>query len=240
MIIKDLIRHLHISFLRFNSRLKSQVEPKGKVLIVAPHPDDEVIGCGGLIARLVEEGRTPQIIVMTGGDGSHNGCCQIAKELLVKARRELTRNALSILGVPENYLHELDFPDGGIDNTLPQIEQLKTLLSELKPDSIFVPHWGEGWSDHVRTAQIIRELAPTDVSIWEYCVWVWYYNVWRDIDWGNAAVLSLTSVEQELKHKAMDAYIIPLAPCGNPWSGVLPKMFIEANSGIKELYFKNR
>ena len=50
----------------------------------------------------------------------------------------------------------------------------------------------------------------------------------------------MTPSEHELKMKAMDAYIRPLAPCGNPWSGVLPKVFVDANRWNKELYFKAR
>lgn len=207
-------------------------------VIIAPHPDDEVIGCGGLIARFVAEGRTPHIVIMTGGEGSHNGCCSTSEEEITTARRRLTRKALDILGVPESNIHELDFPDGGIDKTLPQIERLKTILSRLKPDSVFVPHWGEGWNDHVKTAQIVNKLVAAGTEVWEYCVWMWYYNVWRGLDWKNAAILRMTSEEHRLKLKAMDAYIKPLAPCGNPWSGVLPKLFIEANQWDKELYFK--
>ena len=241
-VVKDSLKRFRIYALKNKSKslgggkLQDILAP----VIVAPHPDDEVIGCGGLIARLVAEGRTPHIVIMTGGEGSHNGCCSTSKEEITTARRGLTRKALAILGVPESNIHELDCPDGGIDNTRPQIERLQAILSRLKPDSVFVPHWGEGWSDHVKTAQIVKELVAKDTTIWEYCVWMWYYNVWRGLDWKNAAVLSMTPSEHELKMKAMDAYIRPLAPCGNPWSGVLPKVFVDANRWNKELYFKAR
>lgn len=241
-VVKDSLKRFRIYALKNKSKslgggkLQDVIAP----VIVAPHPDDEVIGCGGLIARLVAEGRTPHIVIMTGGEGSHNSCCSTSKEEITTARRGLTRKALAILGVPESNIHELDCPDGGIDNTLPQIERLQPILSRLKPDSVFVPHWGEGWSDHVKTAQIVKELVAKDTTVWEYCVWMWYYNVWRGLDWKNAAVLSMTPSEHELKMKAMDAYIRPLAPCGNPWSGVLPKVFVDANRWNKELYFKAR
>lgn len=210
------------------------------VLIVAPHPDDEVIGCGGLIARLVREGRPPHVIIMTGGESSHKGCCDTSKHDILKARRNLTREALKILGLPQSHIHELDYRDGNINMNDIQTDALKILIGRLAPDSVFIPHWGEGWPDHVNTARIVKDILPADTEIWEYCVWMWYYNVWRGLDWKNAATLSMTPEEHSMKLKAMDAYTTPLAPCGKPWSGVLPHIFLKANQWNKELYFKVR
>lgn len=233
----DLIRKSHILYLRFRANNCIAFHPQGTVLIVAPHPDDEVIGCGGLIARLVEAGNAPQIVVMTGGEGSH-GTDEADKDAIVKARRGLTRKALSILGVPVGNLHELDFKDGEISAESEQVKLLKTLIDSIRPDTVLVPHWGEGWPDHVNAAKIVKALVSSSAEVWEYCVWMWYYQVWRGLDWANAASLHLSPREHELKVKAVDAYIRPLAPNGKPWSGVLPKVFIEANTGNIELYFK--
>lgn len=237
--IKYIIRRLHISYLRLLSNNVS-IRPTDITLIVAPHPDDEVIGCGGLIARMVNEGNIPHIIVMTGGEGSHNGCCDTGKGDIVNARRKLTRNALAILGVPESHIHELDFPDGGISSSHPQTQRLKELIENVNPRTVLVPHWGEGWPDHIKTAEIVKGILQSGTEIWEYCVWMWYYNVWRGLDWRNGATLSMTQQEHDLKLRAMAAYTTPLAPCGKPWSGVLPPLFIKANQWDKELYFKVR
>lgn len=238
---KNLIRRLHYNHL--TTKTKRLVEAKfdsSPVLIVAPHPDDEVIGCGGLIARLVREGRPPHVVVMTGGEGSHAGCCATPATEIVEARRGLTRNAARLLGLPEENIHELDYPDGSIAEGLPQEDALAMLIARLKPKTILVPHWGEGWPDHVKTARIVKRLAPPEAEIWEYCVWMWYYNVWRGLDWAHARALHLTPEEHRLKLQAVDAYITPKAPCGHPWSGVLPRIFIQANTGTTELYFKVR
>ena len=105
------------------------------------------------------------------------------------------------------------------------------------PHILLFRHWGEGWSDHIQTAEIVKQIAPHSAKLWMYCVWVWYYNVWRDLDWKNAAQLCMTPAEHRIKLDAMDAYIRPLAPCGKPWSGVLPKVFVKANKWNRELYF---
>lgn len=237
-LVKNIIREAHILILKAKLHNHPNIVAEGRVLIVAPHPDDEVIGCGGLISRLVAEGNAPQIVVMTGGEGSHRGCCNLPDEDIKNARRGLTRKALGILGVPGENIHELNFPDGGIDVEKPQVDDLKGLINEIKPHTVFVPHWGEGWPDHVRTAEIVISTISSDIAVYEYCVWMWYYNVWRGLDWKNAAILTMSPKEHELKLRAMDAYIKPLAPCGRPWSGVLPDIFVKANQWHKELYFK--
>lgn len=239
--LKDLIRKTHIGWLRMKLNGSSRIETVKRMLIIAPHPDDEVIGCGGMIARLVEKGGMPHVIVMTGGEGSHKSCCSANGESIKTARRGLTRKALAVLGVTENHIHELDFPDGGItEGCHKEMEKLKALIETLKPETVLVPHWGEGWPDHVNTAQIVKRMVAGKAEVWEYCVWMWYYNVWRGLDWKNAAVLTMTPEEHRLKQEAMDTYIRPLAPCGKPWSGVLPEVFVKAHQGNRELYFKTR
>lgn len=208
------------------------------ILIVAPHPDDEIIGCGGLIARLVKENKAPHVVIMTGGEGSHQGCCNTSSNEIIVARRQLTRNAAAIVGLPIENIHELNYPDGGVSIDNAETNKLKALIDKLHPDTILIPHWGEGWSDHIQTAEIVKQIASNSTNIWMYCVWVWYYNVWRGLDWNNAAQLRMTSAEHHLKLAAMDAYIRPLASCGKPWSGVLPKVFVKANSWNRELYFE--
>ena len=243
--IKKYIKQALIKFRLFILRRRAILSGNFKSLnvattvIVAPHPDDEVFGCGGLVARMVGEGNFPHIVIMTGGEGSHCGCCNIPTDEIVAARRGLTRDALARLGVPQENIHELDFPDGGISSSDCRVKHLVTLMQRLNPQSVFVPHRGEGWNDHVKTAEIVKSILPVDTEVWEYCVWMWYYNVWS-LDWKNARVLHMTENEYELKLRAMDAYVKPLAHCGNPWSGVLPKLFIDANSWNKELYFRSR
>ena len=134
-----------------------------------------------------------------------------------------------------------NYSDGNISYNNAETQRLQTLIEEISPDAIFVPHTGEGWSDHIESGKIVREIIrtkSTPIQLYEYCVWFWYYNVW-DIDWKNAFVLKLNQREYQLKLKAIDAYVKPLAPCGKPWSGVLPEILIQANCWKKELYFKS-
>lgn len=236
--IKDLIRNIRIAVLHLFYRFRPGLPLTEKTVIIAPHPDDEVIGCAGLIQTLVERGTPPHVIILTGGEGSHRGCCDTAATAIVETRHQLTLKAAATLGLPESHIHCFHYPDGGVAIEHPETERLQALLSELAPQSLFVPHRGEGWSDHLQAAEITKHLLKgKDVSIYEYCVWMWYYNVWR-LDYRNARVLRMSRAQHQRKLQTVDEYVTPQAPCGKPWSGVLPKPFLKAARWNKELYFK--
>lgn len=209
-----------------------------KTVIIAPHPDDEVIGCAGLIQTLVERGTPPHVIILTGGEGSRRGCCSTSAEVIIVARHQFTLKAATTLGLPESHIHCLSYPDGGVAMEHPETERLQVLLSELAPQSVFVPHRGEGWSDHLQAAEITKHLLKgQDVSIYEYCVWMWYYNVWR-LDFKQARLLSMSRAQHQRKLQAIEEYVTPQAPCSKPWSGVLPEPFLKAARWSREIYFK--
>lgn len=235
--IKDTIKRILIASVRIKARRSACFSPNSNVVIIAPHPDDEVFGCGGLIASLVAEGNAPHVIVLTGGGGSHRGCCSTSESDIISARRELTHKAMSALGLPESNIHELDFSDGHIsEGNAAEKKKLELLISEINPDVILVPHHGEGWSDHLAVRDLGIELA-NNAEVYEYCVWMWYYRQ-KNLDWKNAYVLKMTEAEHQKKVEAIKTYHSALAPCDKPWVGVLPKLFVKANSANQELFFK--
>lgn len=272
--MKDLIRTLRVVLLHLIYNICPSMPLPKRAMIIAPHPDDEVIGCGGLIQALVERGAHPHVIILTGGEGSHRGCCDITAEDLIAGRHSLTMKAAEIMGLPMANVHCLHYPDGGVALEHSETERLAALLKELKPDAVFVPHSGEGWNDHVRVAAIVAQITggesvsqteneertvkgerltlkesvlctPSSVlstenskpELYSYCVWMWYYNVWR-LDFKQARLLRMSCAQHQRKLQAIDEYVTPLAPCGKPWSGVLPKPFLKATKWNKELFFK--
>lgn len=266
--IKDIIRFVHIAYLRCRTLIRPQIKLDGVSLFIAPHPDDEAIGCGGLINHLCSQGNPPHVIILTGGGNSMcNGKNplqpgQIFCDEIITKRRELTLESARKIGLPENHIHFLDFQDGNISDR-PESEMLRLveLIEKIKPSAIFVPHWGEGWPDHIVTREILlshlgvnseKGLEDNNSSlnfkhstltvfknpqIFEYCVWMWYYNVWK-LNWEKAYKFRMSHDEHQSKLEAIDAYIRPLAPNGKPWSGNLPKPFIFANTMKTELYFE--
>lgn len=236
--MKSFIRRIRLFIIHLKKRRKPFLKLSDKTVIIAPHPDDEVIGCAGLIQALVECGTPPHVIILTGGEGSHRGCCNTPESHIIAARQQLTTRAMETLGLPESYIHHLEYPDGGVAFAHAETEKLKAILQKLSPNALFVPHCGEGWSDHTNVLGIVKELMKCHVvNIYEYCVWMWYYNVWK-LDNKNARILKMTPAQHQYKLQAIKQYITPLAPCGKPWSGVLPKSFLKAARWKRELYFR--
>lgn len=238
-IIRDNVRDIRITLLRIRSMIIKPLDADDNVLIIAPHPDDEVFGCAGMIKQAIEQGKKVNVVILSGGGKSHSGCCNINEEILISERRDLSRNAAKILGLSLDDLHFLNYPDGNISFESSETLRLAELIDELNPKAVFVPHFGEGWSDHIETGNIVRRLLQDRVCVklYEYCVWFWYYNT-RCIDWERARLLKMSNEQHGAKLKAIKEYIEPKAPCGKPWSGVLPRVFIKANSWNKELYFE--
>lgn len=240
--IKNIVRYIRLKFIHVRLFCKYPIRgiDNKNIIIVAPHPDDEALGCSGLIQRTIENGKQVYVVILSGGGKSHQGCCHIDESTLIASRHNLSRKVAEILGLPLSQLYFLNYSDGNISYNNAETQRLQTLIEEISPDAIFVPHTGEGWNDHIEAGKIVREIIrtkSTPIQLYEYCVWFWYYNVWN-LDWKNAFVLKMNQREHQLKLKAIDAYVKPLAPCGKPWSGVLPKILIQANRWKKELYFK--
>lgn len=94
-----------------------------RVLVVAPHPDDEVLGCGGLIQQAVAEGAQVDVALVTNGDAAELSLIFGERDLplgpeayvkLGRQRQQESLAALSLLGVPENHVHFLGYPNNGL------------------------------------------------------------------------------------------------------------------------------
>ena len=232
--LKDLARGMRIKLLHVRAAGKWKTSLPKRSLIIAPHPDDEVLGCGGLIHRMVNQGRDVHVAILTGGEKS---LVEVEDEELKCVRRRLALHAASQLGLAEDKIHFLDYPDGGVSAACSETSKLQALISNIRPSAIFIPHRGEGWNDHVVVRSIVQQLDLGEASLYEYCVWMWYYNIWG-LDWKNANLLSMNDTEYKAKRDAMKVYLEALAPCGKPYSGVLPSVLVWAHRWKRELYFK--
>ena len=120
---------------------------KKNILILAAHPDDEVLGCGGTIAKYTSEGHFVHVAFISDGVSSRGGDIdEQTKEL--ESRRDSSLTALNILGVTSVSFG--DFPDNKMD-TLATIEVAKVieeLIATHKPEIVFTHHFGDVNVDH--------------------------------------------------------------------------------------------
>src|SRR3954462_9413799 len=113
---KELVRKALVhAFGRALSLCSRPLRPlKGSIMIVAPHPDDETLGCGGVIARHAATGGRVHIVFLTNGEASHPGHPTVSPQQLAKQRPDDAIGALSVLtaGSPPASVRFLGFPDG--------------------------------------------------------------------------------------------------------------------------------
>jgi LmbE family N-acetylglucosaminyl deacetylase len=118
------------------------------ILIVVAHPDDEVLGCGGTIARLAQEGADVFIAILGEGVTSRYPVREEADLSLVEQMRVKSREAGKIMGARELLLHAL--PDNRFD-TVPLLEVIKIVESSIvlvRPEIIYTHHGGDLNIDH--------------------------------------------------------------------------------------------
>jgi len=118
------------------------------VLIVAAHPDDEVLGCGGTIARLGEEGQDVYIAILGEGVTSRFNHQKDAPPDLIKTLQRTAHQASKILKAKDIFIYNM--PDNRFD-TVPLLEIIKTiegLISRLSPKIIYTHHGFDLNIDH--------------------------------------------------------------------------------------------
>lgn len=115
-----------------------------RIMVLAPHPDDEVLGCGGSLAWHTHQGAEVTVIYMTSGEA---GGGNISDQALVrKTREQEASSGAAILGI--NNLYYLRFKDGSLEYNSANIKQLATLIRQLQPDIIYAPHATDTHPDH--------------------------------------------------------------------------------------------
>lgn len=132
---------------------KSRIESNCIVLVVAAHPDDEVLGCGGTIAKHVSSGDAVHIVFMTNGVESRVSESQ--GSLDADKRRKAAKQSCALLetSVPVFF----DFPDNKMDTValLDVVQKIETVIKSINPDIIYTHHAGDLNIDHRVTHQAV-------------------------------------------------------------------------------------
>jgi len=150
-------------------------------LIISAHPDDEVLGCGGTIAKLVEEGMQVYVAILGEGITSRYEERTIADANALQNLKESSKRVAEFLGIKELFL--FDLPDNRFD-TVPLLEIVKiieSIIDKVNPSIIFTHHAGDLNIDHsiVHRATITatRPILPKIVKT------TYAYEVPSSTDW---------------------------------------------------------
>ena len=125
------------------------------ILVVAAHPDDEVLGCGGTIARSARQGHDVYVAVLGEGMTSRHSPGEHVARDAVEALQACTRRAAGFLGVRDVFFYDL--PDNRFDTVplLDAVKPLEGLVARLQPGAIYTHHGGDLNIDHAVTHRAV-------------------------------------------------------------------------------------
>ncbi|MEP9380637.1 PIG-L deacetylase family protein [Aquabacter sp. CN5-332] len=146
------------------------------IAIIAPHPDDESLGCGGLIRAARDRGVPVCIIILSDGTGSHPGSPSYPPERLKTLRETEARLAASALGVPSDNVHFLRLPDRFVPGDGPAAEAVVEILVKIlrltESDFIAVTWDEDPHCDHKAAAALARAAcAALPARLFAYPIW---------------------------------------------------------------------
>lgn len=157
--------------------LEALIGPRPPVILV-PHPDDESLGCGGLIAACCARLTPPRLIVVTDGAGSHpnSRACPPARLVAIRARE--IRDAAALLGLGAHAIDFLGLPDAAAPTAGPDFEDavaaIAATLRRTRASALLAPWRHDPHCDHVAADAMARAAAArTGVRHLAYPVWGW-------------------------------------------------------------------
>ena len=180
------------------------------ILVVAPHPDDETLGCGGAIALLRQLDLNVKVSVVSDGTQSHPNSIAYPSPALKQLRERESLAALTLLGVAPEAVTFWGMPDGAVPTVVQHQEiQIQKYLCNFTPSIIFLPWRKDPHPDHRASWQLFttacKQLAYSPRII-EYPIWDWDKEQRQDFpDSVNAWRLDISKV-LELKRQAIAQY----------------------------------
>ncbi|MFF5081866.1 PIG-L deacetylase family protein [Actinoplanes sp. NPDC000266] len=179
-------------------------------VVVAPHPDDEILGVAGLMATLGDV----CLVAVTDGEASHPGSTVHTPQRLAGIRREETAEAMARLGLGGSTVVRLGQPDGGIGEAA-LTDALTPLLGE---GQWCLATWrGDGHPDHEAVGRAAAEAcARTGARLLEYPIWAWHWATPGDprVPWERARRVPLKSDVLAAKRAAVEAFPSQIHPLG--------------------------
>lgn len=142
--------------------MKMTIEENRNILVVAPHPDDESIGCGGLLELY---GKQTDVLLLTDGRKGHCSFCKDEMEL-VQVRKKEFLAAMEYANVRQTFL--LDIPEGSLRNSYRIIKE----FDFSRYDYIFVPNKYESHHDHADAFNMVQKcVLKKKPYLFQYEVW---------------------------------------------------------------------
>jgi LmbE family N-acetylglucosaminyl deacetylase len=226
--------------------VETLIAADSRAVIVAPHPDDEVLGCAGLLMHLSRRGNKILLVAVSDGERSHSSHRSHSSEsafsadLLSRVRPAETTQALLRLGVAHITIVRAHLPDSGLAQHRAQLQDLLGAYLQ-SGDTVFASWRRDGHPDHEAVGEASGAAARAiGCRLIEIPIWMWH---WRRPDhhaipWQRARKLALDEAMQARKKAALACYRSQLEPdrsTGN--APILPSEVLAHFHRPFEIYF---
>lgn len=179
-----------------------------RLVVLAPHPDDELLACGGWLARHAAQGGECLVVAVTDGEASHAGSAGWSAPTLAGVRRTESAEGLRRLGLREGTVARLSLPDGDVAGHTDALAAGLTLL--LRPTDWVVSTWRlDGHPDHDATGRTAADVcAAIGCGFAEAPVWMWHWAKPGDprVPWHRMQGLRVDAQAALRKRAALDAH----------------------------------
>lgn len=183
-----------------------------RLVVVAPHPDDEVLACGALMQAYALAGGSIAVVGVTDGEASHATSSGWAAHDLARKRREESDEGMVRLGLLHAEVERLGIPDGEVADHFGQLES--ALCGLLRPTDVVVTTWRlDGHPDHEATGlATAAACVVTGCELVEAPVWMWHWAHPNDdrVPWSRMRRVDIPIRAVSRKRRAIAAHTTQL------------------------------
>lgn len=186
-----------------------------RALVLAAHPDDEVLGAGGLLHRLGRAGWRVDVVWASDGEGSHPGSTVLPREELARRRRAESLRARQVLRLVGDVTW-LGLPDSGLAAHEAALGEVFLPLAD-GADLLLAPWSEDGHPDHEVCGRVARQAGTaTGTEVWELPVWAWHWGTAEALAgrWDGAHQVRLDPRDRAAKAEAVGAFVTQVDPLG--------------------------
>jgi LmbE family N-acetylglucosaminyl deacetylase len=224
--------------------------PAGPILVIAPHPDDETLGCGGLICLAMRGGQRLHTVFVTDGGASHRNSFLWDRTRLAACREAEAAEALRRLGAGKSgrsflRLPDADMPPRGSAHYGRAKSAVVAILRDLQPRLVVLPWRRDPHRDHRDAWSLGMDCllaAGTSADILEYAIWL--DELGSRADHPQGLEVERVSLDiSEVQHAKKDALKAHRSQLGelitdDPAAFVLSKHTIDRLTGPEEIYWR--
>jgi LmbE family N-acetylglucosaminyl deacetylase len=220
----------------------------GTALVVAPHPDDETLGCGGTVALLARSKVRLFLAFMTDGGAPHPFYAHYSPGMIAEIRKAEARSAAAILGLAPDRLSFLDAEDGTLaglygEGKAQVAARIAGLILETKPDAVLLPCRRDGSSEHEAAFLLVEDAlsrAGLGPRLLEFPIWAWRNPLLLLKPMLTSRIIWRHAFPQmrDLKDSAIDTYASQVRPIAPETTPALPPDLVSEFRRPEEFLFE--